>query len=129
MNRSLTRAAAAAALTLAAVLSVVTAPPSSADATGPNVPRSWVRPGVVEPPVIHVPAADRRIVYAQRVEGTRWLLTEFNDGRLVVLRPCRYEDGRRCWWDADTSGAAGGDSFAVFGGRVFYLADVPRSNV
>lgn len=107
--------------TLLAVLAglVTGRPAMAADATHATVPASWVRPGVIEPPVVHV---DRLApTYAERVEGTPWLLVEFNDGRLVVLRPCQYEDGRRCWWDAGTSGNGIGRSFVRFAGQMFRL--------
>lgn len=125
--RTLTRLTAVTALILAAVLSVTVRPAAAADATGPNVPRSWVKPGQVEPPVIRVPRAKLQVIYAERVEGRRWLIAEFNDGRLVVFRACRAEDGRRCWWDSANRGNGIGAPWVRYAGRTHHLpVSMPR---
>jgi len=47
------------------------------------------------------------------------LYVEFNDGRALRFAPCEYEDSRRCFWDAGTSGNGAGTSFVRYAGRTF----------
>ena len=44
-----------------------------------------------------------------------------SDGHRATLKPCRYEDGRRCYWNAEARGNGIGNSFLVARGTRFYL--------
>lgn len=44
-----------------------------------------------------------------------------SNGRWDVLNPCRYEDGRHCYWVGSHHGNGNGRDFIVTAGRVFYL--------
>lgn len=60
-----------------------------------------------------------RVSYVEPV-GARALYVEINNGAAYRLNPCRYEDGRHCYWDAGTSGNGAGDSFVRVAGRIIY---------
>lgn len=123
--RNLTRLTAVAALIAAVVLSITVRPAAAADGTDPYAPSavepvpSWIAPGIVEPPIRF--RKSPRVTYAEQVVGTPFLWAEFNDGRVVILRPCKVEDGRRCWWDAANRGNGIGTSFVSYGGRLTFI--------
>lgn len=83
----------------------------------------WISPGrayagQVEP-------ADRdvkrlSVTYAEPVDR-RAVFVEMNDGSAWMLRPCRSEDARTCYWDARRFGNGVGRSFVVLRGRVVYV--------
>lgn len=50
----------------------------------------------------------------------RWYVT-WSDGKRRVLNPCRYEDGRNCFWQADKVGNKIGDSFVVSRGQIWFI--------
>lgn len=51
--------------------------------------------------------------------GRRPYLVELSNGAVYLLRACRFEDSRRCVWDATRRGNKRGRSFASLpGGRV-----------
>lgn len=60
-----------------------------------------------------------RVAYAEHTANGR-LFVELNNGAAYRLNPCRYEDGRHCYWDAGNSGNGIGHSFVVVAGRVIY---------
>lgn len=60
-----------------------------------------------------------RVTYVERVSDRR-IFVELNNGAAYRLAPCRYEDGRHCYWDAGTAGNGKGRSFVVVAGRVIY---------
>lgn len=71
---------------------------------------------------VQLEAADRhvdtvRVTYVEPV-GRRGLFVELNNGAAYRLQPCRVEDGRHCYWDADDRGNNLGRSFVVVAGRV-----------
>lgn len=49
------------------------------------------------------------------------LWVKLSNGQNRVLTPCRYEDGRKCYWVADVRGNRRGQSFVVMSGHIFYL--------
>lgn len=60
-----------------------------------------------------------RVTYVEPI-GARRLFVELNNGAAYRLNPCRYEDGRQCYWDADDRGNGVGRSFVAVSGRVTY---------
>lgn len=42
-------------------------------------------------------------------------------GKVRQLNPCRVEDGRRCYWQADVRGNGIGRSFVVLGGVRYFV--------
>lgn len=44
-----------------------------------------------------------------------------SSGKRAQLRPCVYEDGRRCYWIGDTFGNGRGSDFLVMSGTVFRI--------
>jgi hypothetical protein len=60
-----------------------------------------------------------RVTYVEPA-GTRALYVELNNGATYHLNPCRSEDGRQCYWDADDRGNGIGRSYVVVAGRVIY---------
>lgn len=60
-----------------------------------------------------------RVTYVEPV-GRRALFVELNNGAAYRLNPCRVEDGRQCYWDADNRGNGIGRSFVSVGGRVIF---------
>ena len=59
-----------------------------------------------------------RVSYVEPMRGH--LYVELNDGSTWTLRPCRFEDGRHCYWDAGTRGNNRGRSFVVVRGTAIY---------
>lgn len=63
-------------------------------------------------------------LYVVRVDpapaGPRITVT-LSNGATDKLHPCRYEDGRRCFWLAEQRGNRVGRSYVVTRGHVFYL--------
>lgn len=47
------------------------------------------------------------------VQKTKHLVwkVEWSDGKRLTLLPCKYEDSRHCYWQADTMGDGYGTSF------------------
>lgn len=83
---------------------------------------AWLSPGRAY--AVQLESADRpvetvRVTYVEPV-GARRLYVELNNGATYRLNPCRYEDGRHCYWDAGTAGNGAGSSFVVVAGRVIY---------
>lgn len=76
----------------------------AADPVPDNNPRLWVY--MVAP-----------VVKGDTVE----LHTRLSNGRRDVLKPCRYEDGRHCYWVGSSFGNGNGRDFIVTAGTVFYL--------
>lgn len=73
---------------------------------------------------VQIEPADRevtttRATYVEPV-GERKLYVELNNGATYRLNPCRYEDGRQCYWDADSAGNGKGHSFISVAGKVIY---------
>lgn len=60
-----------------------------------------------------------RVSYVEQVSARR-IFVELNNGAAYRLSPCRYEDGRHCFWDAGSAGNGIGRSFVVVAGRVLY---------
>lgn len=60
-----------------------------------------------------------RVVYVESSDGRR-LYVELNNGATYRLSPCRVEDGRHCYWDADARGNGIGRSFVRVSGRTVY---------
>lgn len=75
----------------------------------------------LEPADRHVETV--RVSYVEPV-GRRALYVELNNGAAYRLKPCRFEDGRMCYWDADDRGNGIGRSFVVVSGRIVYSAMV-----
>lgn len=65
------------------------------------------------------PVTTVRVTYVEP-SGPRALYVELNNGATYRLNPCRVEDGRQCYWDADDRGNGAGRSFVVVSGRVIY---------
>jgi len=63
--------------------------------------------------VHHTPAPTARRGYVE---------ARLNNGALYRLRPCKQEDSRNCYWDAEFRGNGAGHSFADIRGSVVYLA-------
>lgn len=73
-------------------------------------------------PVAH--AAPSPDVYVSRVTplpGAAIRVT-MSDGHRARLTPCRYEDGRRCYWHAPSRGNGRGRSFVVVRGDLFRVS-------
>lgn len=73
---------------------------------------------------VQLESADRdvtrvRVTYVEPI-GARKLYVELNNGATYRLNPCRYEDGRNCYWDARTAGNGRGHSFVAVSGRLVY---------
>lgn len=49
------------------------------------------------------------------------IFIELSNGKQDVLTPCKYEDGRHCYWNAGTRGNGKGRSYLVTRGHVFYM--------
>lgn len=61
-----------------------------------------------------------RVTYVERFRVGTLAYVELNDGSTWHLRPCKFEDGRHCYWDAGTFGNHIGRSFIVVRGtRLF----------
>lgn len=60
-----------------------------------------------------------RVSYVEPI-GAHRLYVELNNGAAYELSPCRYEDGRMCYWDAGSAGNGQGHSFVSVSGRVIY---------
>lgn len=60
-----------------------------------------------------------RVSYIERMGRTAYI--ELSNGAAYKLSPCRYEDGRQCYWSGSTMGNRSGRSFVVVAGRVHYL--------
>lgn len=71
-------------------------------------------------PVPDAPGGVYLQVVNQAPVGPRVTVT-LSNGRTDVLRPCRFEDGRHCYWDGGTRGNGHGDSFVVTGGRRYMV--------
>lgn len=52
----------------------------------------------------------------------RKLVAVFNDDSTWEFGPCKYEDSRNCWWDADKRGNKAGHTFINLRGQVFFLS-------
>lgn len=83
----------------------------------------WISPGrayavQLEPADRHVETV--RVTYVEPAIGPQDLYVELNNGATYALKPCRFEDGRQCYWDADARGNGVGSSFIVVSGRVIY---------
>jgi len=85
---------------------------AKADPVPDNNPRLYVK---VIAPLVHD-------------HGTH-LRVGLSNGRWDVLNPCRYEDGRHCYWVGSAMGNGNGRDFIVTAGRVYYLdlSWVPRT--
>lgn len=63
-------------------------------------------------------------VYVQRISqapaGPAITVT-LSNGKRDQLTPCVYEDGRRCYWQADRRGNGRGSDFLVMSGTVFHM--------
>lgn len=82
---------------------------------------AWISPGrAYADPVPDKPGG----VYVQRIDtrpaGPAIAVT-LSNGRTDVLRPCVYEDGRRCYWIGSEFGNGRGSDFLVMSGRVFTM--------
>lgn len=69
------------------------------------------------PPGLHV----TRIVY---IDSGPWadtgrMIVTLSNHKSDVLKPCRTEDGRHCYWNAQIRGDGRGDSFIVTRGHRF----------
>jgi hypothetical protein len=77
---------------------------------------------------VQLESADRqvdtvRVTYVEPI-GRRALYVELNNGAAYRLKPCRYEDGRMCYWDAGDRGNGIGSSFVRVSGRIIFSAMV-----
>lgn len=77
---------------------------------------------------VQLESADRtvsnvRVTYVEPV-GARQLYVELNNGATYRLNPCRVEDGRQCYWDADDMGNGSGSSFVSVSGRLVFSAAI-----
>jgi hypothetical protein len=61
-----------------------------------------------------------RVTYVERFRFGTLRYVELNDGSTWHLRPCRFEDGRHCYWDAHTRGNHIGRSFIVVRGTTIF---------
>lgn len=50
------------------------------------------------------------VMYVKHVKGP-WLYIELADGSSWMATPCKYEDGRNCWWNAKRRGNHHGRSY------------------
>jgi hypothetical protein len=60
-------------------------------------------------PVLYVEHVQRRWYYVELADGSSWMFT-----------PCRQEDSRNCWWNAQTRGNGEGTSFVNIHGHYHY---------
>lgn len=60
-----------------------------------------------------------RIVAIPERPNQIWI--KMSNGDTDVLKPCRYEDGRHCYWNGGERGNHHGQSFLVTRGRIFYV--------
>lgn len=70
------------------------------------------------------PTPPPRGLYVARTEqviGTNLLSVTLSNGAHAVLKPCRFEDGRNCYWDASIRGNHRGRSLIVMKGHVFKM--------
>lgn len=59
-------------------------------------------------------------VIMRKVGSPIWTVT-LSDGYKAAIRPCRVEDGRRCYWIGPQRGHHSALSFLVLKGQRFYL--------
>ncbi len=98
--------------------------------TGPTSAAPSLSAGMIESPDRLVKTL--AVTYTERVQipgQSPLLVAEFNDGRMIAFRPCRYEDGSGprerhagCYWNARARGNKIGTSF-IFYGKKFYPLD------
>lgn len=104
------RVVAGLALILTAMIgTVITAPEADARAVEIHGPRYDLDPDARNP-FIWVEHVQRRWHYAERVDGSEWMVTR-----------CRYEDSRNCYWNAQKRGNHRGRSFIDINGETFYV--------
>jgi hypothetical protein len=60
------------------------------------------------------------VAYSQHVWGP-WTFVQLRDGSEWMATPCRYEDGRNCWWNAALRGNGEGRSFLSIRGHRHYV--------
>lgn len=87
----------------------------------------WISPGrayavPIEPADHHVTTL--RVTYVEPAVGPQDLYVELNNGATYALKPCRVEDGRQCYWDADARGNGVGRSFVRVSGQLIYSTAV-----
>lgn len=66
-------------------------------------------------------ASDLYVARTEQVTGTNLLSVTLSNGAHAVLTPCRFEDGRNCYWDASVRGNHRGRSLIVMKGHVFKM--------
>lgn len=80
---------------------------------------AWISPGrAYADPVPATPDGVHVVKLGAGPVGPRIAVTLSNGAR-DILAPCRYEDGRACYWDGGEMGNGVGRSFVVTRGRVF----------
>ena len=79
---------------------------------------AWISPGrAYADPVPAAPHGVHVVRIGAGPVGPRIAVTLSNGAR-DILAPCRYEDGRACYWLATVAGNGRGSSFIVTRGRV-----------
>lgn len=54
--------------------------------------------------------------------GTGRIIVTLSNERSDVLKPCRVEDGRHCYWDASSRGNGIGRDYIVTRGHRFFVS-------
>ena len=62
-------------------------------------------------------------VYAVAYEHRNRLQVQFHDMRVVIFKPCKFEDSRNCYWDAGRFGNGQGRSFVDLNGKARYFGN------
>ena len=61
-----------------------------------------------------------KITPIEKTHHTVWKV-EFSDGEKQVLWPCKYEDSRHCYWQADVMGNGTGRTFIHTRQRLWWV--------
>lgn len=85
------------------MLLLVVLPRTTDPDLAPPSPIEFVSAETQKPYVSRVTPVEKRVHTVWRVE--------WSDGKRLTLWPCKYEDSRHCYWQADTMGNGYGTSF------------------
>lgn len=87
-----------------------------------TAPRSDARAVLVEPPSVNAVKSLHYVEpYAIKRGTPRRLFVVFSDGSAYIFTPCRFEDGRNCFWWAPGVGNKRGRSFIDLRGTLYRL--------